>query len=177
MSGGLRISTDPPPPPPLPVSSGASSPPPPATAPGRFPAQRPIQPKPKRGKDGWAKDETDLNKKGVLIMGIPAVAAAMLSWGILGIEVPAAILWIVVAICGVAGGVVNIYGRGPIWAGAMTGMVMALGAYAAVFFWLEGRRSVRSYEILAAFVIGALPGWGLQWLLQKLLRKQIEAAA
>ena len=48
--------------------------------------------------------------------------------------------------------------------------VTALGAYGASIGWLHGRHSVRKFELMIAFAIGAAPGIGLQWVLQKILR-------
>ena len=57
-------------------------------------------------------------------------------------------------------------------AGALIGPVMGLGGYASTFWWLKGRESAYKAEMVLAFVIGALPGFGLQFLLQKILRKR-----
>ena len=147
------------------------------SAPGRpvqaaVPARRPIPPPPSRGKDGWSSDETSFNKLGTYIVMIPSIVAAMLTWGIFGVQVPIPILCTIVGVCGLAGGVINILGRGPIWAGALIGLMMGLGGYGAVSWWIQGRPSVYKFEMAIAFVIGAAPGFGLQFALQQILRKR-----
>ncbi len=105
-------------------------------------------------------------------MGLPTIFAAMISGGMFGIEVPVEILCVVVGICGVTGGVINIMGRGPLVAGAVVGLVTALGAYGAVAWWIFGRKRVFIFEVSLAFVIGAIPGLALQYGLQQFLKKK-----
>jgi len=130
--------------------------------------------KAKRGKDGWATDETNFNKLGTYLAVIPAIVAALLSWGIFGIQVSPLILCIVVAICGVIGGVMNVAGRGPIVAGAVIGLLLALGGYGAVYWWIHEREKVRAYEVAIAFTLGAAPGMLLQYGIQQILRKRAQ---
>jgi hypothetical protein len=132
--------------------------------------------KPVAKHDGWGSPESDFNKLGLYVVMGPSVIAALLSWGIIPVEVPTQILLIVVAATGIAGGVMNLWGRGPILAGAAIGLVIGLGGYAATYFWVKNRESAYKAELAIAFTIGAAPGIGLQWLLQKLLRKRIAAA-
>ena len=141
------------------------------------PSVRP-QPKPSipspasRGRDGWASDETQFNKLGTYVVMGPAIIAALLSWGVFGIAVPGLILCIVVGICGVIGGIMNLMGRGPVAAGAVIGLVMGLGGYAAVFWWIHERQKVHGFEVTIAFIVGAAPGFLLQFILQKIMRKR-----
>jgi hypothetical protein len=159
-----------------PVAVAPSAPVAAASAPRAFqPAGgRPLPQKP-RGKDGWSADESSFNKLGMYIVMIPSILAAMLTWGIFGVEVPVMILCIIVGVCGLIGGVVNIMGRGPIWTGAIIGLFMGLGGYGAVSWWIQGRASVYKFEMAIAFAIGAAPGFLLQYLLQVIMRKRAAA--
>jgi hypothetical protein len=113
-----------------------------------------------------------LNNIGTGIMVIPAILAALILWGIVPVEVPVTILFVVVAICGTFGGVVNILGRGPVAAGAVIGLVTGLGGFGAVYFWINGRESVFWLEITIAFLIGIVPGFLLQFAIQRVLAKR-----
>ena len=66
---------------------------------------------------------------------LPSIFAALATWGLFGIEIPVMILCIIVGVCGLVGGVINLLGRGPVWAGALIGLLMALGGYGAVSWW------------------------------------------
>ncbi len=99
----------------------------------------------------------------------------MLSVGMFGIQIPPATLAVVVGICGLVGGAINIAGRGPLIAGAFVGLVMALGGYMAVYWWIEGKESVRKFTVAIALIAGAIPGFLLQYLLQLMLRKRAAA--
>jgi hypothetical protein len=161
--GAIRLAVPPPPP-----SVSAASPPPlPVTA-----ARPAVVQKPSRGRDGWATDETSFNKLGSYVTLGPPIFAAMVSVGMFGIEVAPATLAVVVAICGLIGGAINIAGRGPLIAGAIVGLVMSLGGYLAVYWWMQGKESVRKYEVGIALIAGAIPGFLLQYLLQLMLRKR-----
>jgi hypothetical protein len=174
-TGSLRLNVPasrspvPPAPPVLPASGT------PAAA--RPQPQRPIQTKATRGKDGWSKKESSLNKLGTFIVATPAILAALLSWGIFGVEVSPVILCPVVGIGGLVGGALNVAGRGPIVAGALVGLIMGMGGYGAVCWWIHGREKVREFEVAIAFVAGALPGFGLQFGLQQLLRRRARSGA
>jgi DNA-directed RNA polymerase subunit RPC12/RpoP len=182
------VSIAPPPvsiaPPPLPAPPSLSiSRPAPAAAPASAPApaaargvpQRPAAKKP-RGKDGWSKDETDLNKVGTYIIIIAAIVAATLSGGFFEISISPLLVCAVVGACGIVGGALNILGRGPIWAGMISGMVFALGAYGMVFLWMSFRKNgVYFFEVIIAVVIGAIPGMLLQMLFQKMVQKRAGA--
>jgi hypothetical protein len=177
--GALRVAA-------APATSSVSAPAPPVAlarpaqpAPARpatTPPARPALAQPTRGKDGWATPETGLNKLGTYIVVTPAGLSGLLSWGLFGLEVPALLLGIVSGICGMVGGALNVAGRGPIAAGAFIGLVMSLGGYGAVYWWIQGRHSVRVFELAIAFVVGALPGFVLQAVLQQILRKRARAA-
>jgi len=156
-------------PPPIPASARPARP---AQA---SPVRRPAIPQQPRGNDGWGADESSLNKLGMYIVMIPAVGAALITGGIIGIEVPVMILGIIVGVCGLIGGVVNLLGRGPVWAGALIGLVLGLGGYAVVAWWIHGRASVYKFELLIAFAAGAAPGFLLQYVLQQVLRKRARA--
>jgi hypothetical protein len=112
---------------------------------------------------------------GMYLIMIPSVVAGLLTWGIFGVLVPIPILATIVGVCGLAGGIVNILGRGPIWAGALVGLTMGLGGYGAVSWWVHDRPRVYKYEMAIAFIIGAAPGFGLQFALQQILRKRSNA--
>jgi hypothetical protein len=153
--------------------SVAAAKPPPMPAPSPLPMSRPLPtPKPSRGKDGWDTEETQLNKLGSWVMIGPVILAALFSSGMFGVQLSGTLLATVVAIGGVVGGMLNIAGRGPILAGAFVGLVMALGGYVAIYWWIQGRESVRKFEIIIAMVVGMLPGFLLQMGLQALLRKR-----
>jgi hypothetical protein len=132
----------------------------------------PALPKVKPGKDGWATEESGLNKLGIYITVTPAIVAALISWGMFGIEVPAMILFIAVGVGGLVGGVLNVAGRGPIVAGAAVGLLIALGGYSAVFWWIHGRQSVYTIEAVIAFTLGAAPGFVLQYAIQQFLKRR-----
>jgi hypothetical protein len=138
----------------------------------------PIRPAPQtqsRGKDGWATEETQLNKLGTWIMVTPAILAALLAWGIFHVEIPTATLCIIVGVGGLVGGALNILGRGPVAAGAFIGLLIALGGYGAVCWWIHDRRVVQKFELLLAFGVGAAPGFILQYVFQHILKKRSEA--
>jgi hypothetical protein len=134
----------------------------------------PRRPIPQTGgsKDGWATEESQLNKLGTFVTVGSAILAALLSWGLFGFEIPATTLFIVVGVAGLVGGALNIAGRGPVWAGAAIDFLIAIGGYGAVFWWIHDRTSVRKFELLLAFVIGAAPGFLIQYVLQQILRKR-----
>ena len=139
---------------------------------------RPLSPalqKVKPGKDGWATEESGLNKLGIYVTVTPAIVAALISWGMFGIEVPAMILFIAVGVGGLVGGVLNVAGRGPIVAGAAVGLLIALGGYSAVFWWIHGRQSVYTIEAAIAFTLGAAPGFLLQYIIQQILKRRAQS--
>jgi hypothetical protein len=129
-------------------------------------------PKPSRGNDGWDKEETQLNKLGSFVVIGPVILAALFASGTFGVQLSGTLLVTMVAIGGVVGGILNIAGRGPILAGAFVGLVLALGGYGAVYWWMQGRETVRKFEIIIAMLVGMLPGFLLQMGLQALLRKR-----
>lgn len=116
--------------------------------------------------DAWG-EEGPINKVGTSLAIFPAVLGAMILSGFIPIELPVGVLFVVVAVCGVAGGILNLLGRGPIWIGAITGCLLALGGFGAVYFWINGRESVRKFELGIAFIVGAAPGFLLQMVLAK----------
>jgi hypothetical protein len=148
------------------IRPAASSP---AAQPGPI---RPNPPTASRGRDGWATEETQLNKLGTWIMVTPALLAALLAWGIIRVEIPFAALCIIVGVGGLAGGALNILGRGPVAVGAFIGLLIALGGYGAVCWWLHDRKVVQKYELLIAFGVGAAPGFILQYVFQRILQKR-----
>ena len=90
------------------------------------------------------------------------------------------ILGAIVAVLGIVGGIFNIIDRGPIWAGALVGLVTAIGGFGATWWWIqqrEGANRVYKIELAIAFAIGCAPGIGLQFLLQKLVRRKAAVAA
>lgn len=170
-------------PPPVPAAmrlatapASAVTPPPipaaPIARPGALAARIP-QPK---GNDGWSKSETGLNKIGSYVMLTPSILGAMLAGGFFGLEVSPIILAIIVSICGIAGGAINILGRGPIFIGMLVGLTMALGGYGAVLWWISDKTSIRKYELAIAFLIGAAPGFGLQYVFQRIVLKRRQSA-
>lgn len=166
-AAGLRLN--------VPAASGPPPIPPQAATPrGRMAA--PVAKRPKAGKDGWATEETGLNKLGTYITVLPPIMAAMLPWGIMGVDLPVLPVCIVMAVCGSIGGAINVLGRGPWLAGAAIGLCIAVGGYGATVLWIHDRKSVYKIELLIAFAIGAAPGMGLQFLLQYILRKRAKAA-
>jgi hypothetical protein len=130
-----------------------------------------------KGRDGWKAEETSLNKLGTYIVVGPSSLAALLSWGVFGIQVPATILCIVVGVCGLVGGALNVAGRGPIVAGAFIGLLIGLGGYGATYGWIHNRASAYKFEVGIAFIVGAAPGLLLQYFLQRTLRKRAQSGA
>jgi hypothetical protein len=118
--------------------------------------------------DSWG-EESPVNQVGTGIMVIPAIGCALVLWGLIPLEVPVAALFVVVAVCGAVGGVINVMGRGPLPAGALVGVVSALGGFGAVYLWISNRQSVRWFEIAIAFLVGAAPGFLLQYVLARAL--------
>jgi hypothetical protein len=122
--------------------------------------------------DGWDAEETQVNKLGTyLTVGTPLLAA-LLSAGVFGIALSPALLGLIVGIAGLIGGALNIAGRGPVLAGALVGVVIALGGYGVVYWWIHDKESVRKFEVIIALVVGVIPGFLLQAGLQALLRKR-----
>ena len=135
----------------------------------------PIRPKPptvSRGKDGWETEETQLNRIGTWIMVIPALLAALVAWGLIRVQIPVPVLFLIVGVGGLAGGALNIAGRGPVALGAFIGLLIAVGGYGAVCWWIHDRKSVQKFELMIAFGIGAAPGFILQYVAQRILRKR-----
>jgi len=122
--------------------------------------------------DGWGQAESDFNKKGSYVVLVPAVLGGMVSAGYIPIEIPPLYIFIAIALGGLVGGYINILGRGPVWAGMIVGVVMGIGGYGALYWWMQNHNSVRKYEVSIAFVVGAAPGFGLQYLLQWLLKRR-----
>jgi hypothetical protein len=167
--GGMRIA----------VSGAATAPAVAAVAPPPPPMSSPkpiVRPAPaaKPAADGWDVEETQVNKLGTFVIVGPVIFAALFASGIFGVQVAPSLLLTVVAVCGVLGGVLNISGRGPVVAGAIVGLVIAVGGYGAVYWWIQGRESVRKFELIIAFVVGVIPGFLLQTLLQAYLRKRAQ---
>ena len=82
------------------------------------------------------------------------------------------ILGIVVGVCGVIGGVLNLLGRGPVVAGAFIGLIMGLGGYATAYWWINGRQEIYTIEATIAYVVGCIPGFILQAMIQQMLKKR-----
>ena len=154
-----------------PAVAAVAPPPPPMSSPK--PGARPA-PVANRAADGWDVEETQVNKLGTFIIVGPVIFAALFASGIFGVQVSPTLLLTVVAIGGVLGGVLNISGRGPVLAGALVGLIIAVGGYGAVYWWIQGRESVRKFELIIAFVVGVIPGFLLQTLLQAYLRKRAQ---
>ena len=112
-------------------------------------------------------------------MMIPAIIGAVLESGTFGEVVSPVILAAAIGVCGIIGGLVNLWGRGPVIYGAIIGLFIGLGGYGAVYAWLLFRGDTRIFrgELALAFVIGAAPGFGLQKLFQMLHNKRSQAAA
>lgn len=162
--------------PPLAIGTRTAAAPAPATA-TRFPAAAAgaltaARSQVQKGKDGWATPQTGVHKLGSYIVLGPSMLGAMLAAGFFGLEVSPLVLGAIVGVCGVVGGAVNIMGRGPIPVGMLVGLTMALGGYGAVFWWISDKTSFRKYELMIAFLIGAAPGFGLQFAFQKFLQKR-----
>jgi hypothetical protein len=157
----------------------AAAPPAPTAPPPPVSAALPMRPSVKQvalqRHDGWGSPETSFNKLGTYLSAGSAMLAALISWGMFGFEVSGTILCIVVGVCGVVGGAIHIAGRGPILAGMLIGPILGLGGYTAALWWLQGRKSVYTWQVSIAFIVGALPGILLQYLLQKWLKNRSEA--
>jgi hypothetical protein len=161
------------------IAHSAPAAPPPSHAPapsaavgGATALPRPV-PQPARGNDGWATEETQVNKLGTWIVIGVVIVGSLFGSGFVGVQLSGPLLLAVVALGGVIGGILNIAGRGPILAGAFIGLVMALGGYGAVYWWMQGKESVRKFEVIIAMVIGMVPGFLLQAGLQALLKKRL----
>jgi uncharacterized membrane protein YccC len=118
-------------------------------------------------------EESPLNRVGTAVAALPALLAALVLWGI-PVEIPVLVLVVVVAVCGLVGGAINMYDRGPLVAGAALGLVMALGGFAAVYFWIQGRQRVRGFEVAIAFLIGIAPGFAFQFFIKRLIASRAE---
>lgn len=116
--------------------------------------------------DAWG-EESQVNHIGTGIVVMPAIAGALLLWGVLPFNVSAGVLFVMVAACGLVGGAMNLLGRGPVAIGAVVGLIMALGGFGAVYLWITGRASVLWFEIAVAFLVGLAPGFALQYVLGK----------
>jgi len=51
---------------------------------------------------------------GTYIVMVPPIMAAMLPWGVMGVELPVLPTFIVLGVFGIIGGIINLWGRGPI---------------------------------------------------------------
>jgi len=130
-----------------------------------------------RGKDGWNGPETGLHKAGQYVAFVPALLCALAAWHFLSIPILIMILSAVVAVFGIIGGIINVWGRGPVWAGACVGMVTSLCGFFGVSLWIHFREGNAWWiEVIIAFVVGCMPGILVQYLLQKLIRKVSGAA-
>jgi hypothetical protein len=96
----------------------------------------------------------------------------MLPWGVMDIQIPVMVFFIIVGIGGLIGGILNILGRGPILAGAFVGILIAVGGYAATYWWIHDRTSVYKWQLIVAWAIGSVPGFIVQYVLQQILRKK-----
>jgi hypothetical protein len=129
------------------------------------------------GSDGWSGEESQFNKTGTFITVGPAVIGGLLLV-IAPDLVPIPLLFGVIAVAGIIGGIMNIYERGPIAAGAVIGLVIALGGFGALYLWLNHRQeNARKIELMIAFGVGAIPGFLLQFIIQKMLAARAEQAA
>ena len=130
-----------------------------------------------RGKDGWNGPETGLHKAGQYVAFVPALLCALVAWHFLSIPILIFILAAVVAVFGIIGGIINVWGRGPVWAGACVGLITSLCGFFAVSLWIHFRQGDAWWiEVIIAFVVGCMPGILVQYLLQKLIRKVSGAA-
>lgn len=156
-----------------------ASPPPISQAPpplaGRPVPGMPVRPpplKPVRGKDGWNSPETTLNKVGQYIAFTPACLASLAAWKFLSITPIIVFLACVVAVFGIIGGILNVFRRGPVWAGAIVGSITSVAGFLAASWWISFRNGdAWVFEAVIAFVIGCMPGFIVQHLLQKLVRR------
>jgi hypothetical protein len=171
----LAVAAPPPPmPPSLPPPRAVTAAPPPIPVPaGPRPAiARPRAQKPTRGKDGWNGPETGLHKLGQYVAFTPALLAALVAWHFLKIPALILILAVIVGVFGVTGGMINVWGRGPIWAGACVGLITSLSGFFTVTWWIHYRQGDAWWiEVVIGFVLGCLPGILVQYLLQKLVLK------
>jgi len=126
--------------------------------------------------DPWGSEESDLNKLGTKIMVFPTIVGALLVWGILPIAIPTGVVFAIVGICGLVGGGLNVHERAPLWGGALAGLVATLGGLGTLYWWMGGRESVFFLEVTLAFVLGALPGYLLQYVLARLLVRKKQPA-
>src|SRR5436189_4611388 len=142
----------------------AAVPPPPRAFPGAaLPPPRPGLARKTTGNDGWGSDETSFHKMGNYVVMIPAILGAVFASGVIGHFISPMIIGAVVGICGIVGGLINLWGRGPMVMGAAIGLVLAVGGYGGVYGWLQVRGgNAYWFECIIAFVIGASPGIGLQ---------------
>jgi hypothetical protein len=122
------------------------------------------------GRDGWRGEETPLNKVGSSITVIPTILGGILLY-VAGDYIPAEYIFIVVGLCGLIGGAMNVHGRGPESAGAVVGLIIAMGGLGAVYWWLNFRDAEKIwwFEVAIAFVVGAMPGMVAQYVIQKIL--------
>ena len=128
-------------------------------------------------KDRWGREESQLNQVGTLLIIIPPLLAAFLVAGVIPFNVPVPLLLIVVVICGLVGGTLNLVGRGPLVLGTIMGLVLTLGGFSAVYAWTQVRQGVfwHELEVAAAFFIGTIPGFLLQRLFQHMVAGRTKA--
>ncbi len=149
----------------------------PATLPAAGPASVPPALRKKRAKEsGDSSDEqSGLNKLGSWVITGSGTLAAMSAGGVLPVILPTNMLWPVVAVCGFVGGMMNIAGRGPIWTGMLYGPATGVGGFLVAYLWIRNRESVYWWQLTLAYIIGAMPGVLLQWLLMKFFCKKPSA--
>jgi hypothetical protein len=137
-----------------------------------YPGRPAVPRQQQRGKDGWDSPETGLNKAGQYIAFTPAILAAVAAYWVFSIPVVMLVIAAIVAVFGIVGGILNVYGRGPVWCGAIVGIVTSVGGFFTVAWWLHFRKGEGWWiEVIIAFVIGCLPGILVQYLLQKVVRR------
>src|SRR5687768_13517852 len=117
--------------------------------------------------DGWRGEETPLNKFGSSITVVPTILGGIIMF-VAGDKIPTEYLFIVVGLCGLIGGAINVHGRGPESAGAAMGLIIAMGGLGAIYWWLSYRDAEKIWwlEVAIAFVVGSLPGMAAQYLIQ-----------
>lgn len=125
--------------------------------------------------DGWGSKVSNLNQVGAVLVIVSTVLAIFVSGGVLQNDVPITVLFVAVAIGGLAGGAVYLIGRGPLAAGAIIGLAIAVGGFGAAYWWSQIRNSPSAYEVALVTFVGTLPGFLLQRILQRMFAKQSDA--
>ena len=112
--------------------------------------------------DSWGVEEGQIHNIGTYVIVVPPFLSALFIVGTIPIQIPISILLAFIAVCGIVGGAINILERGPLIAGAVAGMTMAVGSFISIFLWILWRGEPYMIELFFPAVLGAIPGSAMQ---------------